>query len=116
MKIMNNNKEPNYKFYSDGVRKVIAVSTFAGKPVRGVAVCAEDDEFDLEFGKKLAKARCDVAVARKRLNRAYDKYDEALEARRAANAHYEDMLDYVWDAKTAEVKYVTALEELLKRE
>ena len=63
-------REPNYKYYSDSVRKVIAVSTFAGKPVRGVAVCAEDDEFDLEFGKKLAKARCDVVVAKKRLNRA----------------------------------------------
>lgn len=109
-------KEPNYKYYTDGVRKVVAVSTFAGKPVRGVAVCAEDDEFDLEFGKKLAKARCDVAVAKKRVNRAYDKYDEALEARRAANARYEDMLEYVWDAKEAEFKYVTALEELLKGE
>lgn len=42
-----------YKFYTNGSR-VIAVSTYAGKTVRGVAVCHAGDAFSLEKGKKLA--------------------------------------------------------------
>lgn len=109
-------REPNYKYYTDGVRKVVAVSTFAGKPVRGVAVCAEDDEFDLEFGKKLAKARCDVAVAEKRFNRARNKFNESISALSAANVHYVNMRNYYYDADMAVCSAVGALEELLKGE
>ena len=58
-------------------KKVIAYSTYAGQSVRGVAKCAPDDEFDVEFGKKLAAARCDVKVARKRLKRALEMRDAA---------------------------------------
>ena len=45
-----------YKFYTNGSR-VIAVSTYAGKTVRGVAVCHAGDTFSLEKGKKLAALR-----------------------------------------------------------
>ena len=38
-----------YKFYTNGSR-VIAVSTYAGKTVRGVAVCHAGDAFSLEKG------------------------------------------------------------------
>ena len=50
--------------------KVIALSTYAGKTVRGVATCSEKDKFDLEVGKKLAAARCNSKVAEKRYKRA----------------------------------------------
>lgn len=81
-----------YHFYTDNKRKVVCVTTFARKPVKGVAICAEDDEFDLEKGKKLAQARADIKWAGKRLEYARDK------AKRIACIHdyFEDLLDDAW--------------------
>ena len=39
-----------YRYYTNG-RRVIAVSTYAGKTVRGVATCDPGDEFSMEKGK-----------------------------------------------------------------
>lgn len=63
---MNRNFTPNYKFYTND-KKVVAVSTYAKKNVRGVATCSDDDTFDLDFGKNLAKIRCDKKINEKRL-------------------------------------------------
>ena len=57
----------NYRYFIAG-NKVIAVSTYAGKTVRGIAICSPEDKFDIEFGKKLAAARCNEKVAEKRLH------------------------------------------------
>ena len=59
-----------YSFYTDGKTKVVAVSTYAGKTVRGVAKCDVNDTFSLEKGKELATARCNEKIAKKRLTRA----------------------------------------------
>ena len=59
-----------YNFYTDGKTKVVAVSTYAGKTVRGVAKCDVDDTFSFEKGKELAAARCNEKVAKKRFARA----------------------------------------------
>ena len=40
--------------------KVIAITTYAGKTVRGIAKCSPDDSFSKEKGEELAVARCDV--------------------------------------------------------
>lgn len=58
-----------YKFYITE-NKVIAVSSYAGKRVRGVATCHPDDEFDVNLGKKIAALRCAKKIALKRLDRA----------------------------------------------
>ena len=50
--------------------KVISMSTYGGQPVRGVAKCHPDDTMDVEFGKKLADARCNRKVSRRRLEPA----------------------------------------------
>ena len=63
---MRKNFNPKYKFYTND-RKVIAVSTYAKKNVRGVASCSSDDDFDFDFGMKLAKIRCDRKINEKRL-------------------------------------------------
>ena len=89
-----------YRFYCDGNR-VIAVSTYAGKTVRGVAVCASEDEFDLEKGKKLAAARCNQRIALKRAQRAHKKWEEALAACSIADVQYEKMDEYYDDALEA---------------
>ena len=52
-----------YKFYTNGSR-VIAVSTYAGKTVRGVAVCHAGDTFSLEKGKKLPRSVVPVPIKR----------------------------------------------------
>ena len=99
-----------YRYYTNG-NKVIAVSTYAGKTVRGTAKCDPKDAFDLEKGKKLAAARCAVKVAEKRVSRAGRKYDEATNAvfdatcfERRMGAYFNDALsnrDAAYDALNA---------------
>lgn len=55
-----------YKYATTPDGKVIAISSFAGKVVKGVAKCDPNDEFNLESGKKLAAARCNEKVCRRR--------------------------------------------------
>lgn len=86
-----------YRFYTNG-NKVVAVSTYAGRTVRGVAKCAENDNFDLDKGRELAAARCAEKVAIKRFHRAAIKLDEAEEALMKARAYYDRMEDYYNDA------------------
>lgn len=98
----------NYRIYEHG-NEVIAVSTFAKRPVRGIAKCSPHDTFDAELGKKLAIARCNRKVAAKRLDRAGNKYEAALNALReaqeaveAASRYYDDAKE-VWAAADDEV-------------
>lgn len=89
-----------YRYYTDGNR-VIAVSTYAGKTVRGVAVCHPDDTFDLELGKRIAAAKCNEKVAEKRLARAADKAIQAGLDVAMAQKHQAEMAEYYNDAFTA---------------
>ena len=97
-----------YKFYI-AKNKVIAVSTYAGKTVRGVAVCADSDTFDIEKGKRLAAARCNVKIAEKRLKNAEEE-----------SLYFEQLMEYVHDdyyhaesyRLDAEERYVHAVNNL----
>ena len=91
-------KNPSYRIY-ESPDKVIAVSSFAGQTVRGVAKCHPGDEFDSEKGAMLAAARCGVKIAEKRVKRAYNKVDEAKKAVDAAVFHLSDMMKYEADAE-----------------
>lgn len=90
-----------YRFYATPGPRVICVSSYAGRKIRGVAICDENDEYDLEKGKALAQARVDLEISRRRIKRAEGKYDEALEACDRADAHLEEMADYVSESRTA---------------
>ena len=83
----------NYR-YIVADRKVIALSTYAGKNVRGIAVCAPEDEFDLDKGKEIARLRCAQKIAKKRLARAERKIKEAADEANNAINHYNNMVDY----------------------
>ena len=85
-------KNPTYKFYeynhlrTDGTTslRIAAVSSFAGKPVKGYADCHPNDEFDREYGYALAAARCAEKIAKFRedaliFNGKVFKTPEALE-------------------------------------
>lgn len=78
--------------------KVIAVSTYAGKTVKGIAKCDPRDEFDLETGKKLAAARCNAKIAAKRKARANKKLIEARMRLTEAQKYYDKMNEYVKDS------------------
>ena len=75
--------------------QVVAVSTYAGKTIRGVAKCDPRDEFSIESGKKLAAARCALKAAEKRAKRAARKYEEAVKEADAKFQHAQKMQDYL---------------------
>lgn len=102
-----------YRYYTNG-RQVIAVSTYGGKTVRGVAKCAPTDHFNLEIGKEIAAARCNEKVAIKRYNRAEHKYQEALAALRAAEAQVAKMKRYMNDAFIAKNEAAVTHDMLIK--
>lgn len=94
-------KNYNYKYVVIPGKKIIAISTYAGRTVKGVAKCHPNDEFDVEFGKKLAAARCNEKVAGKRFQRAANKYREAAVEYIAADEKVKRMRDYALDASAA---------------
>ena len=114
MKEMRKNFVPKYRYYTNGENVVIAVASYKGRTIRGVAKCSEQDEFDLEVGKKLAAARCAMKIARERVKNAKiqrdmwqnifahnaaqyemweDRYDDALEIEKQAREAYEEMIE-----------------------
>ena len=98
---MQNYPIEKYKFYTyekNGSNVVVALSTYAGKNVKGYAKCDPSDTFSLEKGKELAAARCAEKISIKREARAARKLAEAERALAAAQAFYDKMLYYSQDA------------------
>ena len=77
---------------------VEAWAPYSGEMVKGVAKCAPEDTFDLEYGMKLASARCELKIADKRVKKASAKYNEARVEAEKAIARLEKMKDYFCDA------------------
>ena len=102
-----------YKIFIDSKGKIIALSTYAGKTVRGVAKCNPKDEFDMEKGKKLAVARCAKKIAEKRVARAMKKVQEAEELRESATNRLYKMKIYLEDAKAERAIADKNIEDLL---
>lgn len=101
-----------YKFFHTK-NKCICVSSYAGKPIRGIAKCAPGDTFDYEIGDKLARLRCDVKVMSARYNRAAKKFAEAEEAYLRAKRHYEKMAQYKDDSEDSLVNAEISLSDLM---
>ena len=91
-----------YRYHvSEDNTKVVCVSSFAKRPVRGIAKCDTNfDEFNVETGKQLARLRCDVKVSSKRKQRAEQKFAEAQAALALAQARVAKMENYLSDATT----------------
>ncbi len=110
-----------YKFYiatkEDGnPYMVIATSTYAGKTVRGVAKCHPNDmkNFDIEFGKKLAAARCNEKIANKRHKKAIVERNKAFAESLEKDREYRKTREYVIDASNSLCLAKKKIEELLK--
>ena len=103
-----------YKFFTTENGKTVAVSTYAGKTVRGVAKCDTRDTFSQEKGRELAAARCAEKVAKKRFARAQKKYAEAVDQFDRADKYRQSMTEYLYSAEIeAEIAKIN-VQELLR--
>ena len=92
-------KKKNYEvktYYKEN--EVIAVSRYAGKNIRAFAKCNPNDEFNKEFGEKLATARVNEKIAKKKLKNAIKAKTDALKEMEKAQMRYKNMCDYFNDA------------------
>lgn len=78
--------EPHYDYYTNEKDVVVAVTHYAGRTVRGVAKCNPADTFDFELGKRIAKAKCEVKVAKKRLKHKLAVYE-----------NHKRLREFLWD-------------------
>ena len=101
---------------SAGQTVISARSTYAGKTVKGYAKCDPRDTFDAAKGEKLAAARCNKRIARKRLLSANAKVDAARKALVEAQARLDKMLSFQADAthraSAAEDELANVLKEI----
>lgn len=92
--------------YFNSETEVVCVSSFAGKSVVGRAKCAPGDNFNLEVGKKLARLRCDLKIAKKRKKSADKKEIAARMAVHAAKEEWEKSVEY-YKSASAEINTVS---------
>lgn len=92
--------------------ETIARSTYAGKPVFGKAICHVNDEYDEEFGIKLACARCAAKIAKRRMARADRKTAEAMAAYYKAYEELGKMRRYQTDSVDAYLYAIRKVNEL----
>lgn len=107
-----------YKFILDDEEnptKVIVLTKYAGRPVRGIAKCSPNDTFNETTGRDLAQLRCDIKVAKLRMKRAQKKYAEAAEAWRCMDEHLADMEDYYFNSRAEYENLLAEEKEMLER-
>lgn len=100
-----------YQFYRTG-NKIIAVSTYEGKTVRGYAKCAPEDKDNEWYGRVLAAARCNAKIAKKRWNRAKKKVEKSYEDMLALHQKLGKNQDYERDSRMAYYRAIAALESI----
>lgn len=99
-----------YRIYTANRDKtVIAVSSFAGKTVKGIAKCDPKDTPDLEKGITLAILRCDEKITAKKITRGKEKVETAAKELEFAQTKYEKAIQYLVDADKA---HTNAYQEL----
>ena len=104
-----------YRYYSNNIDKVVAVSSYAGKKVRGVAKCNAEDTFDETLGKELATARCNLKIAEKRHKRAQSEYEKAAKAMYYTEKRFQEMCDYLKDAAKEEDEAKNVLSKVISK-
>lgn len=103
-----------YATYTDskGRKTILAISTYAGKTVKGKAVCNPNDIFNLSTGKNLARARCNVKVATKRRKAITQKYWQAIEELKRAKRRMDKMAKVLSEVSEAEDAAYNELKKL----
>lgn len=93
--------------------KVIAISTYGNESVRGIAKCSPTDTFDMETGKRLATARCNKKIAKKRYCGAMKNVQQAKLAYKRAAEYLEQAMNYETKAL---LDYTSAINAVVKVE
>lgn len=102
-----------YTYYiNEEARVVVALSTFAKKPVRGIAKCDPRDEFSQSEGMELAAARCNERIAEKRADNASRRLASAKKQYEEAVKHLKDMESYYEGAQVKLNQARADLEEI----
>ena len=104
-----------YRYFSNNKDLVIAEQTYAGKKYRGAAKLGESDSFDLESGKDLAAARCDVKICRQRYMQAKDKYNTLRDLVETLVNLTKEADSYLYDSEEEYKKAKMRLEEIENR-
>jgi hypothetical protein len=111
-------KQYDRKNDDGSVTKVImALSTYGGKIVKGVAKCQPSDNYDFECGKKLAAAICDYKVCVSRNKRAQKKLAAALNKLQEMEIYVDKMTKYAHDSVdevSKSLERLNNIEKLLK--
>lgn len=94
--------------------KVIALSTYAGKTVKGVAKCSPDDTFNKETGEKIAAARCNLKVSKRRARHAEKKLRQAIQRHYEAEQYLMRMTNYYNDSKAAITDAENIVNDIMK--
>jgi hypothetical protein len=102
------------KVNPDGTQSkvVMAISTYRGRTVKGMAKCTERDVFSFEDGKKLSSARCAVKVYKKKRKRAATKCAEALKNLELAKKNFMEMTRYYNEVTEEYADSLNKLEEI----
>ena len=77
---------------------VVAISTYAGKNVRGYAKLNPEDDWNWEAGRDLTIARCNERIAEKRMKRAQKKLVGAQTQLNDAMKYLSKMSNYAVDS------------------
>ena len=89
-----------YRIYTaNHDRTVIAVSSFAGKTVKGIAKCDPKDDPNIEKGIELAILRCDEKISTKKVARGIMKVKAAEAEVAAANKKLANAQEYLIDSE-----------------
>lgn len=65
-----------YRFYEIPNNTVVCVSRYKGQLVKAKAVCSSLDTYDKATGEKIARARVDAKIAKKKHMAAVKRYSE----------------------------------------
>ena len=83
----------------DGVKEIIALSSYAGHYVKGIAKCNPEDNYEPGIGEKIAAARCNLKVTQKRAKNAEKAYAQAAEEYNKAIDRLHKMTNYLTDTR-----------------
>lgn len=98
--------------YSFAENRVYCMTYYAGKTIRGVAKCDPQDEFDVEAGKKLAKARCNYKLRKKQLKNKIKRCEIAEAELILAQKHARNAVIYKIEAESNLEASKKVLEEI----
>lgn len=98
--------------YSFAENRVYCMTYYAGKTVKGIAKRDPEDEFNLEVGKKLARARCEYKLRKKQLKNKIKRCEIAEAELMIAQNHARNAVIYKIEAEENLEAAKRALEEI----